>query len=96
MDVWELLSVALTSLILLVVIHITVFFVVRTMYPPAPRVTFAPPVAPAPAPKPQVFTEPTKTEQQSVHVPTYEATVPTQPPSQEGATDLAALTGPAN
>lgn len=93
MDVWELLSVALTSLILLVVIHITVFFVVRTMYPPAPRVTFAPPPA---APKPQVFTEPTKTEQQSVNVPTYEATVPTQPPSQEGATDLASLTGPAN
>ena len=93
MDVWELLSVALTSLILLVVIHITVFFVVRTMYPPRP---LPPAPAPAPAPKPQVFTEPTKTEQQSVHVPTYEATVPTQPPSQEGATDLASLTGSAN
>jgi hypothetical protein len=47
----ELLSFSLTVILAIAMLHITAFWVVRTMYPP-------PPPAPAPAPT-VVFTEPT-------------------------------------
>jgi hypothetical protein len=103
MDFSNILSLAISSLILLVIIHLTVFYVVRTMYPPTRKVTFAP--APAPAPAPQappvvpVFTEAPNTEKQNAVIPTYEANVPLDPSREEGSTDLSALgalTGPAS
>ena len=62
MDVWNILSVGASTLVMLALIHVTVFYVVKTMYPPtqvrdpepvaAPTVRFAePPVTPAPAPE---------------------------------------------
>jgi hypothetical protein len=101
MDFSNILSVALSSLILLVIIHLTVFYVIRTMYPPTRKVTFAP--APAPAPQvpsvpasvpPEVpaFTEAPNTEKQDAVIPTYDPNVPLDPPRQEGSTDLYALT----
>jgi hypothetical protein len=55
MDVWNILSVGASSLVMLALIHIAVFYVVRQMYPPQPKpapvVRFAEPVmevAPAP------------------------------------------------
>jgi len=105
MDFSNILSVALSSLILLVIIHLTVFYVVRTMYPPTRKVTFAP----APAPAPQVpsvpasvppvvpaFTEAPNTEKQNAVIPTYEANVSLDPPREEGSTDLSLFTGPAS
>jgi hypothetical protein len=99
MDFSNILSLAISSLIMLVIIHLTVFYVIRTMYPPTRKVTFAPaptPQAPPPPPVVPVFTEPTNTEKQNAVIPTYEANVPLDPPRQEGSTDLSALTGPAS
>jgi hypothetical protein len=37
MDVWNILSTGASTVILLALIHIAVFYVVKTMYPPPPR-----------------------------------------------------------
>lgn len=73
MDLQEILTVALSTLIVVVLSHIAVFWVVRTMYPPSV------PVVPQPQP---VFTPPPVLEQH-VTLPTYEAPVPTQAPSEK-------------
>ena len=52
MDVWNILSVGASTLVMIVLIHVSVFYVVKTMYPPAPA-----PVA-APAPPVVTFAEP--------------------------------------
>ena len=46
MDVWNILSVGASTLVMLVLIHVAVFYVVKTMYPPAPVRAPAPPPAP--------------------------------------------------
>ena len=86
MELKDILSVAFASLIVLVVAHLAVFWVVKTLYPP--------PAAPVPVPvqvqvaqepvKTVTFTEPPVTEQQNVTVPTYETPLPSQTPNQEG------------
>ncbi len=75
MEFSEILSIAIASLIVLVLAHFATYWVVRTLYPPTP----------APLPMPAVsFTEPPKTEEvQHVVVPTYEAPVPVEAPRQE-------------
>lgn len=58
MDVWNILSVGASTLVMLALIHVAVFYVVRQMYPPRPKdvpapvpvVRFVEPVAEAPAP----------------------------------------------
>lgn len=83
MEFSEILSIALASLIVLVIAHFAVYWVVRTLYPPAPTPVSDPiPVAIPPAVS---FTEPPALEQQNVVVPTYEAPVPTETPREEGA-----------
>jgi len=53
MDVWNILSTGASTVILLALIHVAVFYVVKTMYPPTP-------------PRPQVrFVEPPVVQQQS-------------------------------
>lgn len=46
MDVWNFLSIGVSTLILLVIIHLAVFYVVKTLYPPRvvqqPQVQFQP------------------------------------------------------
>ncbi len=84
MELKDILTVAFASLIVLVVAHLAVFWVVKTLYPPS---------APTPTPthvvqtqepvKTVTFTEPPVIEQQNVTVPTYEAPVPSQTPNQE-------------
>ena len=75
MTIQDILSIAIASLVVLVVAHFTVVWVVKTMYPP-----------PAPAPRPTVsFTAPPVQEQeQHVSVPTYEAPVSAEAPREEG------------
>ena len=43
MDVWNILSVGASTIVLLALIHIAVFYVVKTMYPPRPQVRFVEP-----------------------------------------------------
>ena len=49
MDVWNILSVGASTVLLLALIHVAVFHVVKTMYPPHP-VRAQPPVVMAPPP----------------------------------------------
>lgn len=79
MELKDILSIAISSLIVIVLAHLAVFWVVRTLYPPTP----APAPVSLPAPPPPVFTQPPLTEQH-VAVPTYEAPVSTEIPSKEG------------
>ena len=89
MNTTDILSLALTSLAVLVAIHLSVFWVVKTMFPP---VTPAPAPAPAPTPSVPVYVEPTETRQE-IHVPTYEPPVQMETPRKEvpGTTDIEAL-----
>jgi hypothetical protein len=64
MDVWNILSVGASTVVMLALIHVAVFYVVKTMYPPAPapKVRFeVPPPPPAP-PAPIVEAPPTPPE----------------------------------
>lgn len=77
MDLTEILTVAIATLIVLVVCHFTVFWVVRSLYPPPPP---APVLVPVPAPvveqvrqapvPEQTFAHPSS--EQHVVLPTYE------------------------
>lgn len=77
MELKDIITVSISSLIVITVAHILIFWVVRTLYPPAP--------APAPVyvPPAPTFIEPPSIEQQNVTVPTYEAPVLPKPISKE-------------
>lgn len=83
MEAYDVLVMAMSSLIMLIVIHVSVFAVVRWMYPPMPQqqVRFAEPPARAPPPPPP-FTQPTQMKQE-VNVPTYETPIPMEAPREE-------------
>jgi hypothetical protein len=88
MDLRDILSIAIASVIVLVVAHIAVFWVVRTLYPPQVPVQDHAPVAASPPitmqPPAQVFTQPV-VEEQAVHVPTYQAPVQLEAAREEGS-----------
>jgi hypothetical protein len=71
MDLSGILSIAFATLITLVVAHIAVFYVIRTLYPPS-----------QPQPKP-IHIQPPQETVSNVVVPTYEAPVPVEAPREE-------------
>lgn len=78
MDLKDIISIAIASLIVIVVSHIGAFWVIRTLYPPIV------PQQPSPPPRPPVvLTEPPSIEQQNVTLPTYETPVFPKPISKE-------------
>lgn len=80
MELKDILTVAIAALAILVVAHIAVFGVVRTLYPPTP----IPVSVLSPPPPPATFIEPPSIEQrQDVTVPTYETPVLPKPISKE-------------
>ena len=84
MDIQQILSVAIGTLVTVVVAHLAVYWVVKTLYPPPPQVVMVPAPAPvmvAPPPMP-AFTPPAVTEQH-VELPTYETRSAVAAPSQE-------------
>ena len=82
MEAYDVLVMAMSSLIMLIVIHVSVFAVVRWMYPPMPQqVRFAEPIA-QPPPPPPPFTQPAQMKQE-VNVPTYETPVSMEAPREE-------------
>lgn len=86
MEALDVITLALSSLIMLILIHISVFALVRWMYPaqpPAPMVRFA---EPAPQPPPPPFTEPQHMKQE-VNVPTYAPPVSVEAPREAGRVD---------
>lgn len=87
MDLQNILSIAFATLLILVAAHFCVYYVIRTLYPPAAPVPAPIPVS-VPAPVSKTNFEPPKQVEQHVHIPTYEAPVSLEPPRQEGATNL--------
>lgn len=82
MELKDVLTISISALIVLVVAHLAVFFVVRTMYPP----NTSPTPVPAPVVEQQpVFIQPpvTKEQEQHVVIPTYETPVPVEAPREE-------------
>ena len=93
MEAYDVLVTAMSSLIMLIVIHVSVFGVVRWMYPPMlqQQVRFAEPIAQAQAPPPPPlftqsstlpFTQPPQMKQE-VNVPTYAPPVSMEAPREE-------------
>ena len=80
MNVTDIVATAVSTLIVLVLAHLAVYWVVKTLYPPAP--------APVPAAEPVrtvTFAEPPKEEHvERLVLPTYEAPVPTEAPRETG------------
>jgi hypothetical protein len=81
MDVQQILSVAIGTLITVVAAHLAVYWVVKTLYPPPPQVVMVPAPMQAPAPAP-VFTPPPVIEQH-VELPTYETRSAVAAPTPE-------------
>ena len=81
MELTDILSISVTALVMLVLTHIAVFWVVRTLYPPPAQAQA--PVRIAQPVKTVTFTEPPVVEQH-VDLPTYEAPLPGKAPGQEG------------
>ena len=86
MELQEILSLAIGTLITVVAAHLAVYWVVKTLYPPPPQVVMVPapmPVAAPPAPA-VAFTPPAVPEQQqNVELPTYAPRVPVETPNEE-------------
>lgn len=75
MELKDLISVVIASIVAIVLAHIGAYYVIKSLYPPTPAVVPPPSVA---------FTEPPVIQQQDVTLPTYEAPVPAQAPREEG------------
>ena len=74
MELPNIISTVLASILAIVLAHIGAYFVIKSLYPPAP----------VPVPVAPVFTQPPVTEQQNVTLPTYETPLPTEAPREEG------------
>jgi hypothetical protein len=86
MEVTQFLSLALSSLVVIVVLHFVVFWVVKTMYPPQPVAPLPIQVMPVPPPPPPpAFTEPPpiKENVDRVTIPTYETPLPVEADGKE-------------
>jgi hypothetical protein len=90
MNATEIVTTAVSTLVVLVLAHVAVYWVVKTLYPPSPtavaiREPEPMPLAPAPTPTPTVtFAEPPPSVQQNVTLPTYETAVPAEAPREGG------------
>lgn len=80
MELQEILSVAIGTLIVIVIAHFSVFWVVRTMYPPVVVVSQQA-SAPVFTPPPSV---PQQEPQQNVTIPTYAPPVSVEAPREGG------------
>jgi hypothetical protein len=78
MELSDILTVAVASILVLVIAHLAVFYVVKTLYPPAPMAPPAyVPLAPAPA-----YTPPAE-QVQHVSIPTVASPPPLDAPREE-------------
>ncbi len=79
MELQEILSMAIGTLVVVVLSHFAVYWVVKTLYPPPPKVIQVP--VPMPAPQ-QAYIPPAVTEQH-VELPTYAPPVSVEAPREE-------------
>ena len=106
MEAYDVLVLATSSLIMLILIHVSVFGVVRWMYPqPQPQVRFVEPVLPPPpftqsptlpfTQSPTLpFTQPSHVRQE-VNVPTYAAPVSVEAPREDRSPEAGKPSGTA-
>lgn len=96
MDILELVYVALGTVGVLIVLHLSTFWVARMLQPPKPRIVYMPApaqaqAAPPPPPPPPVLREPPS----QIQVPTYETAPPrSTQPAAASASPVAALPPP--
>ena len=84
MEVTQFLSLALSSLVVIVILHFVVFWVVKTMYPPQAVAPLPVPVMPVPPPVAFPEPAPVKQDVDNVVLPTYEKASPVEAPREEG------------
>lgn len=82
MEITDVLTITVSTLITVVLAHLAVYWVVKTLYPPvAPPPV---PLPPVPVTAPPAYVPPPVEEQaQHVELPTYEARVPAEAPREE-------------
>ena len=73
---------AIGTLVVVVLSHFAVYWVVKTLYPPPPKVIQVPVPMPAVPPPQQAYTPPAVTEQH-VELPTYAPPVSVEAPREE-------------
>jgi hypothetical protein len=84
MELQEVLTMAIATLLVVVLSHFAVYWTVKTLYPPPPKIIQVPvpmPVAPPP-PVEQAYIPPAVTEQH-VELPTYATPVSVEAPREE-------------
>ena len=82
MELQELLTMIAGTLVAVVLGHLAVYWVVKTLYPPPPRVIQVPVPMPAPSVAPPAYTPPPVVEQH-VELPTYAPPVSVEAPREE-------------
>lgn len=88
MELQEVLTLVISALVTVVLAHLAVFWVVKTLYPPPPKVIQVPvpvPMAPSPPPAPAptpAFTPP-PVQEQHVQLPTYTPSASVEAPREE-------------
>jgi hypothetical protein len=82
MELQEVLSLAIGTLIVVVLAHFAVYWAVKAMYPPPPKVIQVPVPVAVPPPPAQTYTPPAVIEQH-VELPTYAPPVSVEAPREE-------------
>ena len=84
MELQDVLTMAIGTRVVVVLSHFAVYWVVKTLYPPPPKVIQVPvPMAMAPAPPPQQAYTPPAVPEQHVELPTYAPPVSVEAPREE-------------
>jgi hypothetical protein len=81
MELQDVLTMAIGTLVVVVLSHFAVYWVVKTLYPPPPKVIQVPVSMPPPPPQ-QAYTPPPVIEQH-VELPTYAPPVSVEAPREE-------------
>lgn len=86
MELQEVITLAIGTLVVVVLAHFAVYWVVKTLYPPPPKVIQVPVPMPMTAPvtqAPQQAYIPPAVTEQHVQLPTYAPPVPVEAPREE-------------
>jgi hypothetical protein len=81
MELQDVLTMAIATLVVVVLSHFAVYWVVKTLYPPPPKVIHVP--VPMAIPPPQQAYSPPAVLEQHVELPTYATPVSVEAPSEE-------------
>ena len=83
MELQEVLTLAIGTLVVVVLSHFAVYWAVKTLYPPPPKVIQVPVPMAVAAPMPQQAYTPPPVTEQHVQLPTYAPPVSVEAPREE-------------